>query len=35
MMWSTPASRSTASGRNRPCVSEMMPIFMVEAVRSL
>ena len=26
------ASRSTASGRKRPCVSEMMPIFMIEAV---
>src|SRR6476661_4493309 len=32
MIWSTPASRSRASGRRRPCVSEMMPIIMVDTL---
>jgi hypothetical protein len=34
MIWSTPASRAQASERRRPCVSEMMPIFIADLTRS-
>src|SRR4051794_19255112 len=33
-MWSTPPRRRSASGLNRPCVSEMIPILNIITQRS-